>query len=241
MTEENLGTIVELDEKSQLKADLNSGVSSLSKAEENYFQPHVCLNEKDGVKVIDRISQDPAGANTEFSLRCCLINSGSDAWLNVRFSVFIDEICYPTNHVLLTPRQTSYIVQRLPKESQQQVLRAVRAWYVGHFLKNMQKAMETITTQIEEGDLLLESDHNNRVFDIHGGWRSMDVPYTEWDIVGQNIAPLFLFGVTLFDREGDGYRRADDFLRSSDMRREDAIEGTLELVRTLGIVGSDKP
>jgi hypothetical protein len=226
--------LVNLGEDSQLKVDLNRGVASLWDAAESHFRPHLCLNGKEGVEVLKRLSQDPDGADTEFWAREHLIVSGDDIWLNIKFIMFLDRICFPSNVANLSPRQTGYVVKALPAESRTAVLKTIKEWYFEKFLEDMKKGIETISKQFDEGDPFIESDDGNRIFDIHGG-RHMDVPYTEWGIVGEELAPPFLFGFTCFDHmgENDGYGRADAFLSDVDSQRKSAVDGLIGLVRAL--------
>lgn len=225
--------LINLGEESQLKIDLNEGVASLQMAIESHFQPHVCLNGKEGVGVIERIYRDPKGTNTEFWIRELLIKGGEDLWLNIHFMVFLDQICFPNNVAVLSPRQTSYIVRNLPVESQKIVMETVKAWYFEKFLEGMKKGIETITEQFNKGDSLVESDDGNRIFDIHGG-RSTEVPYTEWQIVGENLFPPFFFGFTCLDHGQDGYVKVDDFLAEVASQRKSTVEGLIGLMREIG-------
>lgn len=232
MTEEKLFELVRLGEESELKIHLNRGVASLCNADKSHFRPHLCLNEKEGVNVIKQIASNPDQANTEFLLSEKIIISGDDVWLNTSFVIFFNKICVPTNRARLSPRQTSYIIERLPDESKEFVLEKVKAWFNGLVRPDIIKGLTAIAKQLETGNPLLKNDHENRVFDIHGG-RSMEVPYTEWDIIGYILAPLFLFGVTLFDHERDGYEVADGFLADSDRRQKETAEDMINLMRIL--------
>ncbi len=224
--------LVNLGEESQLKIDLNEGIASLQKATESQFQPHICLNKKEGVEVIKKISQNPKQANTQFLIRELIIRSQDDMWLNINFLVFLDKICFPDNVANLSPRQTGYIVKNLPVESQKIVLDKIKAWYSGKFLEEIKKGIETITKQFDKGNPLIDSDDGNRIFDIHGG-RSMDVPYTELNIIGEELFwPLFC-GITLFDHNQDGYKRVDGFLTNIDNQRESAVDSVIGLMKAL--------
>ena len=133
--------------------------------------------------------------------------------------------------VYLTPRQTGYIVRNLKPESKVIVLEKIKRWYFEEFLVKTKKGFDTISKQFNEGDPFIESDHENRIFDIHGD-RKMEVPYTEWTIMGNLLAPSFLFGVTCFDHgDIDGYKRADNFLRALDDHRKGAIDLALGLIK----------
>lgn len=229
-----LVTLVKMGEDSQLKRDLNRGVASLQSAPESWFQPHLCLNEEHGMENIRKIAAGGESANTEFFIHDHPIIGGEDVWLNIRFGVFLNGRTQPTNFARLSPRQTAYIVKHLPPESLVIVLTKVKNWYVQIFQENMRKGLETISTQFETGNPLLESDDKNRIFDIHGGRvAGMDIPYVEWNIVGENLFGSLFFGVTFLDHGLDGYERMDQFLANIDRRRKGAVEGALGLMRAL--------
>ncbi|MFC1594803.1 hypothetical protein ACFL3E_00025 [Patescibacteria group bacterium] len=224
--------LIKLGEDSQLKVDLNFGVAHLVSATESCFQPHICLNEKSGVKVIDRIARDPQAANTEFWITNHVILSGKNLWLNIIFDVFLDKICWPTNLARISPRQTGYIVKNLPPESQKEVLGRIQTWYSDNFLPNITKGLDAITKQFTEGDPLLESDQHNRIFDIHGD-RSIDVPYTEWEIVGENLFPAFFFHNSFNMNDQNGYLQADTFLLEMDSMVRERAESLFTLLNSL--------
>ena len=224
--------LVNLDEESQLKIDLNKGIASLQETTESHFQPHICLNRKEGMEVIRKISQDPERANTEFSFDELLIHFYGGVWLNISFFVYLDQICFPSNAVLLTPRQTGYIVRNLPEESQKVVLEKARIWFFEKFLEAIKEGLRTITEQFEKGDFLIESDRKNRIFDIHGE-RGIDIPYTEWRVIGDALFEPFFYGFTMFQREEDPYERIDKFLKDVDNQRILAVESALTLFRSL--------
>lgn len=230
---QKISHLVDLGEESQLKVDLNEGIASLRRATESCFQPHICLNGEKGVKVIEKISQKPKQADTEFWIRELLIRGGGDLWLNIRFSVFLDQIRSPSNVADLSPRQTGYIVKNLPAESRETVLLKVRSWYSKKFVGDIIKGLETINEQFEKGDPFLESDHRNRIFDIHGG-RAMDVPYTELQIAGEELSWPFFVGFTMFDQGEEGYEKMDEFLMYINVQRKSTAEGALEIMRALG-------
>ncbi len=187
--EENLSTIVSRGENSELKNHLNEGVAGLSLAPESHFRPHRCLNRNEGVKVIEEITKNPRTADTEFNIGDKLIDGGGgDLWLNVYFSVYLNNA-----RAALTPRQTSLIVTNLPEESKRLVLEKVKKWYFKRILLDLQKGLSKITEQFETGDLLLADDYRNRIFDIHGR-RSLDVPYTEWEIAGDLLFQCLVYG-----------------------------------------------
>lgn len=221
--EKRISDLVIFGEPSPLKADLNRGIASLTTAPASHFRPHICLNDEDGVAIIERIMQDP-DADTAWGITTKVIHGGGeDWWLNVSFYACIES--YASNHTAwLTPRQTSYIVQNLPPESRDLVLAAVKTWYFDHFAKKVEKGFATIAQQFNEGDPLLESDHRNRIFDIHGE-RSMDVMYTEWEIVGDKLFLAFYFPATIYQTSGfqpgrDGYENIDAIFRERNARRK---------------------
>ncbi len=225
--------LVTLKEASQLKEDLNRGVASLTSASESWFRPHLCLNGKEGLAVIERIARSPMSADTAFVILSHPIVYGDDLWLNVRFLVFVDQISYPNHVVELTPRQTAYIVDHLPSESQAFVLEKVKAWYFDSFRERVLEGLHRITTQFESGDPLLKSDRENHIFDAHGGrCIGMDIPYTEWGIAGENLFSALFHG-TCLDRDEYGYNRLDAILDRADRTRYDTAEGMIGLVRAL--------
>ena len=232
MSNRNLWDLADLKEPSQLKSDLNLGVASLKFAPEEWFQPHVCLNGKEGLAVIERIAERPETANTAFEILNHVIVSGDDLWLNVQFRAFLDQRSFPSEVVDLTPRQTAYIVERLPPESRALVLGKVQTWYFDHFRKNVLDGLNRIAAQFEGGDPLLKSDRENHIFDIHGG-RCMDIPYAEWGIAGYELFGTLFHG-TCLDHDKESYDRLDGILNRADKMRKDTAEGMLELVRAIG-------
>ncbi|MBL7021905.1 hypothetical protein ISR92_01070 [Patescibacteria group bacterium] len=223
--------LVKLGEDSPLKSELNNGIASLQAAEKSCFQPHLCLNDKEGLEVIRQITANPNSANTEIWIREQIVyGGGKDIWLNVNFSVFIDQICWPTNIVNLTPRQTGYIVRQLSPEMQKVVIQKVKEWYLEKLLPDYMKSFERVTEQFETGDPLLESHNGNRIFDIHGE-RRMDIEYTEGAIIGNLLFYPVFMGHTLFHHGQDGYAAADEFLSSLDSERALAIDTTLSILR----------
>ncbi|MFA5996229.1 MAG: hypothetical protein WC790_00690 [Candidatus Paceibacterota bacterium] len=231
MSNSDPGSLVLLGEASQLKNDLNRGVASLKSAPESWFRPHICLNGKEGVAVIEQIAASPETANTMFIVSSHPIVYGDDLWINVHFRIFVDQISYPNHVVELTPRQTAHIVENLPLESRAFVLEKVKVWYFDSFRENILEGLHRIVAQFDEGSMLLKSDRENYVFDIHGG-RSMEVPYTECGIAGANLFSA-LFRVTCLDRDEGGYNRLDAILARADRARHDTAEGVIGLVRAL--------
>jgi hypothetical protein len=233
MVEKKDYRLVKLDERSQLKTDLNLGIASLAQATERQFQPHLCLNDEEGVHVIRKVSLDPKEANTEIWLNEQIdYGGGEDVWLNVKFSLFVDRISWPTNNARLSPRQTAYIVKNLPSESQKIALRKIKEWYLEKLLTNFKKGLETISEQFENGDPLIECDYRNRIFDIHGE-HDMEVEYTEPGIIGDKLFYLLFVGHTLFHHEQDGYERVDRLLTMLDNERKAAIDVMSGILRTL--------
>lgn len=227
--EEKLAILVHLGEVSRLKSDLNTAVAALFKAPDSHFRPHVGLNGIEGVGVLKKIEVD---SDTEFWMRPHLIVSLHDVWLNVKFGVFLDEMTWPTHVADLSPRQSAYVIQSLPLESRAVVLARVKRWYLERFLPDIENGLASITEQFSSGDPLLASDYRNRIFDIHGE-RSVDVPYTEWEVVGENLFGPVFYGGTFLEYGQDGYERADRFIVGVRARQKAAVDGFLGLVRVL--------
>ncbi|MFA6404821.1 MAG: hypothetical protein WCW03_02370 [Candidatus Paceibacterota bacterium] len=196
---------------SPLRVELNKGVARLQSAQNTQFRPHVCLNGEDGIKVIQRIVADPEKANTAYWLNDCFIVSGDDVWLNTRLSIFLDSIG-SSNHVLLSPQQTGYIVGNLREESKRIVVEKVKTWFIGKVLPGVQKGLDTIKEQFEKGDPLIASDHRNRIFDIHGGCSMEDIPYTETVVAGEELFWSVVHGNSLYSYGCDGYNNADEVI-----------------------------
>lgn len=230
MKNENLSLIVPLNEASQLKHDLNMGVASLIKAEDINVRPHICLNDFEGVKIIEQIAKSPGTSNTYFSLSDGNINySGHDGmWLNLGFFVQLkspDDNESSRTHVFLSPRQTGHIVLNLPPESQTIVLGKVIDWYQGVFLPQIQRATDQLSKQVSLNTLLVKGTDNNRIFDIHdGNVGHEDVHYSEVGIIGSELFYKFFLGHTFLQSGDNGYERIDDLL--SRMRAE--TKGTVE-------------
>ena len=231
MTTECLWAVIRLGENSLLKTDLNRAVMALCEALESHFRPHVCLNGEEGVRVLEEISPT---SNTEVIIRPHLVVSGIDAWLNVKFDVFLNELTQPTNVAELSPRQSAFVVQQLSGESRVAVLEKVKRWYFEYFLPRTQKALASITEQFASGEPMLASDDRNRIFDIHGG-RYMDVPYTESGIVGGNLFWAVCFGRTMFEQGEDGLAHADQLILARHARQKDAVQDILGLFDTRGV------
>ncbi len=223
MTEKRLDILVRLGETSPLKSALNEGVAKLATANEPYFQPHLCLNGEEGLEVIKRIVRNPSDTNTEFQIDSHIIQAGDEVWLNLFFSVFIDKICYPTNNVQLSPRQSAYIVNDLSHDQQAIILKKIKDWYFDEFLVDINNGLAAISQQFSAGDPLLQSDQDNRIFDIHGG-RSMDVPYTEWEIVGEELFSAYFWGGTWMETGRNGYEHSDRFLSDNSKRQKAAVD-----------------
>ena len=202
-----LSVLSKLGESSQLRIDLNSGIAALQKAKEVCFHPHFCLNEDDGIKVIERISQNPEDANTKISIIDFSILSVGDFWLNIGFVVCLDKMSLIAK---LSPRQTGYIVQRLPQESQTTVLETVYNWYFQKFLPDLEQGLAAITRQLENGDYLMPGAYKNHVFDIQIAG-SDGSPYVEEGIIGHRMfSQLFLGSIEL---RQEPYKRMDDFMK----------------------------
>ncbi len=229
----NLWTLIALHEKSQLKVDLNRGIASLVGTPETHFQPHICLNKLEGVSLIQRIAEDPEGSDTEIWIGGQINGSSDDWWLNVKFSVFLNEISWPNSNVDLSPRQTSYIVSNLPPESKAMVVSSVQAWFQGKFVPDIQKAFQRITKQFTDGGALVAGVHKNRIFDIHDGDEGHEgVEYTEMDIIGLELFWKFFLGHTLFHHGQNGYERIDSMLLKMEGERKAAIDTTLSILRS---------
>lgn len=234
-SEERHYILVELKKASQLKTDLNKGIAALLQADQSHFRPHLCLNGATGIKTIQKIAASPEQADTEVLISDQIKCDGDDAWLNVSFSVYLDEMS-SESHVMLTPRQTAYVVMNLPPESRQAAAAKVEAWYQKHFLQKVQKGLDKITKQFKEGDLFLADTRRNRIFDIHGDGNGHDTtPYTEWDIIGSELFLKLFFGHTCFHVMAgeDGYNRIDDMLAQLDRERVDAFQslrGALQIL-----------
>ena len=227
MPTEDLWTVVRLGENSQLKTDLNKAVAMLSAAPETHFWPHVCLNDEDGVRVLGEITPT---SDTEFHLHHYMIASGDDVWLNIILYVYLDNFCYPTNVAKLSPRQSAFVIANLPAESRTAVLAKAKRWYLEKFLADMAKGFDRITEQFENGDPLLESDYLNRIFDIHGE-RNVEVPYTEWGIVGDKLFGSVFHGDTCLEYEQDGYARTNQFIIGVRARQKAAVDYVRKAMR----------
>ena len=201
-----LSSLVRLGESSQLKVDLNRGIAALQKAKEVCFHPHFCLNGKEGVEVIERISQDPKPANTKISIIDFSILSVGDFWLNIGFVVCLDKMSLIAR---LSPRQTGYIVQRLPQESQTTVLETVYNWYFQKFLPDLEQGLAAITKQLENGDYLRPGAYKNHVFDIQTEGSGGN-PYVEEQIIGRKMFFQLFFGSIRMGQEP--YKRTDDVM-----------------------------
>ena len=204
-----LSVLSKLGESSQLRIDLNSGIAALQKAKEVCFHPHFCLNGKEGVEVIERISQDPKTANTRISITESSILSVKGFWLNIGLAVSLDWMS-SKEVVSLSPRQTSYIIQNLPKESQTTVLETVYNWYLQEFLPDLERGLAAVTRQMESRDYLRPGAYKNRVFDIQIAG-SDGSPYVEERIIGDRMfSQLFLGSIEL---RQEPYKRMDDFMK----------------------------
>jgi len=235
MSRKYLWMLTDPDQDSVLRIALNKGVARLFDDTRPEIQPRPCLNGIDGLLVLREILHNPATANTNFTLDHHLIVDvmGSDVWTNVMFFVSLerpDEKEFDTrpSHVKLSPQQTSCIVQGLSLDLQKVVLERVQRWFLEDLAPNIKKGLETIAEQFTHGDPLLASDRDNRIFDIHGGRCTLDIPYTEVGIVGENLfwalPPL-----------GHTYTAADRIITTKDAQRKENVQGMLSLIQFLNI------
>ncbi len=227
-------TIVKLKEDSQLKIDLNRGVASLFKAKESHFQPHICLNGLEGIKILHKIAENPETANTGFQISEQLnYGGGSDIWLNINFYLHLDA-SWSNLGVKLSPRQTAYIVINLPQESKDIVLAKIKVWYFEYLKNKVIEGLEKIDKQFKEEKFFIADTHYNRIFDIHGDGGGHDtVEYTEWDIIGSELFLKFFNGHTLLHHGQNGYERIDQMLLQMDKERIAAFEGVYGLMKAL--------
>lgn len=232
-TTEHLCELVKLEEDSIFKQHLNAGIISLFGVPETMLRPHICLNGEEGFEVLQKIKERGVSAKTEVLVFPHIIQSMDDVWLNLRFFVYCDERRQPVCCVYLSPQQTGFVISNLPASSQQETLFKIKRWYFREFLVEMQKGLETITKQFNEGDPLLESDHRNRIFDIHGECGMKDIAYTETDIVGENLYWAIIHGNTWCEHGSDGYERADNLIAERRNRQKVAVNDLVDLVRAL--------
>lgn len=230
MVEENLGRLVAFKESSQLKTDLNRGVMKLRTPLESHFRPHICLNGEDGVKVLGEIT---SASNTEVHFWHHMVASGDDVWLNIVLCVYLDSMRTPTNLARLSPRQSAYVISNLPAESRTTVLVMAKRWYLEKFLADIKRGLDTITEQFENGDPLLKSDHRNRILDLHGERSSsMDIPYTETEVVGEQLFWSVCHGGTFLEDGEDGFARADGLIIARRQRQKAAVDAVVGVLRT---------
>lgn len=228
MREEDLSAVVSHGENSPLKTDLNRGVVSLASAPNTYFRPHLCLNGEDGVRIIGEIAPR---SNTAFHFWHNMIASGDDVWLNITFVVYLNDF-WSSNCARLSPRQTAHIVSNLPAESKSAVLAKAKRWYLEKFLAETRRGLDTITEQFEHGNPLLESDHRNRILDLHGE-RVPDIPYTETEVVGEHLFWSVCYGETMFEYGKDRLLQADGLIAARRARQKDAVENVVSVFRGL--------
>lgn len=231
-TTERLCELVKLEEDSTLKQHLNAGIISLFEVPETMIRPHICLNGEEGFEVLQKIRMSGVSAKTEALFFPHIIQSCDEVWLNVWLFVYCEERTQPTCCVRLSPQQTGHILKNLPPASQQEALAKIKRWYFGEFLVEVQKGFETITKQFQEGNPFLESDHNNRIFDIHGGRGMKDIPYTETDIVGENLYWAIVHSGTWCEHGADGYEQADNLITQRRNRQKEAVSDLLALAKT---------
>lgn len=203
--------MVNLGETSELKLALNRGIASLVDASKEMHKPHRCLN-GEGVGIISQIARNPDSADTSIYISSNPIISIHDGlWLNVYFFVFLGQHNSDTM-VSLTPRQTSYIICNLPEEHRQAVVEMIKSWYVLTVKAQISRALEDVDQQMGSGDLLQASAHDNRVLDIHHDEEGLDVPYTEWYIVGSELFVCLILS-QLHRQNMSGYTNADNIIR----------------------------
>lgn len=224
MEKQSLRSVVSLGEGSRLKDELNAGVASLFGARESYFQPHLSLNGENGVAVLKKIACQPTQANTEFMIESMFDMAWRDAWLNVRFVVYLDRMSFPDCCAQLSPRQTAYLVQNLPWQSKREVLAKIKNWYFEAFLSDIQKGLDTISRQFTNGDLLLDDYFDGRIFDIHS---KRPVPYTECPVVGEKLYFDFLCAVTMANELGT----ADILIEAARGHQKDLAERLLVMAK----------
>lgn len=223
--------VVDFGDKSKLSRDLKSAIVSLNSHSNTQYRLHVCLNSRDGYEALQRLVRDQS-LPIRAMLSPHLIMSGGNLWLNVEMYVNVADAGFDSG-ATLSPQQTGHIVRSLPEQSRNQFLDCVRAWYTNVFLKDIKAGLDRVTAQIKTGDLLLEDDHDNRVFDIHGGRCVADIPYTEADIVGATLFWSVVYGGTLFEHGSDGYDRADQLILGRYEHQQNTASSFLEAVRHL--------
>lgn len=224
MEKESLRSLVSLGESSRLKNDLNAGIASLFGARESYSQPHLSLNGENGLAVLTKIAGDPQRANTEFMIESMFDMAWRDAWLNVRFTIFLDRMSFPDCCAQLSPRQTAYLVQNLPWQSKREVLAKIKNWYFEAFLSDIQKGLDTISKQFTNGDLLLDDYFDGRIFDIHS---KRPVPYTECPVVGEKLYFDFLCAISIANE----LQTADILIEAARGRQKDLADRLLAMAR----------
>lgn len=227
MAQKDLKILVQLGESSPLRTALNHAVVSLSASSQTVIRPHVCLNGIEGIEVLRKISADPEVANTRFDIGLFPIIAGKDIWLNTQLFVFLNNLRMPVDLVALSPRQSSFVVRSLPEEFQITIIEKLKTWFFEEVYPNIKEGMETISAQFSGGDPLIESDHQNRVFDTHGG-RRLDVPYTESRIAGLNLFHAVVRSKIFYERQVDGYQEADYLIEAVRLGQKKSIEDFLK-------------
>jgi hypothetical protein len=228
MAKRSLAVVAELGEKSDLKADLNRGVALLRQATESHFRPHVCLNGEDGMQVLKLIAAKGANADTGWYLHPLVNVDVGRIWLNVRLLVNLSDRSNATQ-VLLSPQQTAHLVRTLPPASQAIILKKVREWYKGQFVKEMKEGLAALAKQFESDTLLVDDYFNGRVFDIH---TKRDVPYTECLVVGEELYWKFLAAGTCFESSEDLLDKADVLIETARARQRSAVDTAIGVLRS---------
>jgi hypothetical protein len=240
--ERRLSEIVLVNEASPLKIDLNRGIASLTTAPDNAVRPHICLNDLQGVKLIELIALDPDSANTSIYITEKLNYGANDgAWLNLALGVYLKSaddqpgtIWSSATSFWLSPRQTGYIIKNLPPDSRQSFIGMITAWYQREFLPGIKKALAAVEQQLTAGDPLAEGVHENRIFDIHKGKEGHEgVEYTEVDVIGEKLFYKFFLGHTCLHVGHDGYNQVDELLLQMERERKEALGGMMAMFREL--------
>ncbi len=228
--------IVDFTDESALVTDLKQAIVSLQNSPNTQFRLHVCLNGIDGYAALHRLVTNPATKIRAYLLPH-LVLGGRDLWLNTKLMVFVGD-SGSSNMAILSPQQTGCIVRSLPGGSKNLFLEKVKEWYHESFLEEIKNGLDAITNQVENGNLLVEDDHGNRVFDIHGGRYLDDIPYTEAEVVGEYLFWAIVHGATCMEYGSDGYDRADAFICGRRERQKTAAKEFLGIAREFHELGS---
>jgi len=224
--------VVDFTDKSKLATDLKRAIAALANHSNTQYRLHVCLNGRDGYPALQKLVANPSTDIKVYFLPHLLMD-GDSLWLNTKLMVIVEKSS-SDNYATLSPQQTGYVARSLPEDSRNLFLEKVKEWYREVFLKNVKTGLDAITKQIETGNLLLESDHGNRVFDIHGDRHMKDIPYTETEVAGEHLFWSIVHGGTCFDYGSDGYDRADQLIEGRRQRQKGAVEDLIGLARQLG-------